>query len=76
MMELTIADLTCTSPVNPMNFSISTDASKMIQVSLQYFSVDSGNNKKLLNFVEQNDETSDEFVIIIGSHVPRCHAAV
>lgn len=73
-VELIINDLTSKKPMKPTNFSISTDASnmknrKMFPVCLQYFTVESGINKKLLEFVEQNDEKSSEIADMLISSI-------
>jgi hypothetical protein len=61
-VELMIIDLTSTSTMKPKTFSVSTDAPnmknrRMFPVCLQCFTIQSGINKKLLDFVERNNET-------------------
>jgi hypothetical protein len=70
-VEGIVSDLTSVSDVSctPRLFSVSTDASNMknrkhFPVCLQYFCVD-GVRKKLLDFVEQNSETSNEIADMI-----------
>jgi hypothetical protein len=71
--ELITSDLTSGGPLKPTYFAVSTDASnlknrKMFPICLQYFTIESGVNKKLLDFVEQNDEHSAAVAdMIIGS---------
>lgn len=59
-----VNDLTSDNCMMPTEFAIGTDASnvknrKMFPVCLQYFTVESGINTKLLDFVELNDEHSE-----------------
>lgn len=62
-LELIASDLTSSDPLKPTYFAVSTDASnlknrKMFPICVQYFTIESGVNKKLLDFIEQNDEHS------------------
>ena len=72
--EIVITELTSTDAMKPKYFSLSTDAShmknrKMFPICLQYFTIDSGINKKLLDFVEQNDEKSAEIADMLISNL-------
>ena len=62
-VESITRDLTSGDDLQPSCFAVSTDASnwknrKMFPICVQYFTVESGVSKKLLDFVEQNDEHS------------------
>lgn len=72
--EIVITELTSTDAMKPKYFSLSTDASnmknrKMFPICLQYFTIDSGIKKKLLDFVEQNDEKSAEIADMLISNL-------
>lgn len=62
-IDMLVGDLTSSDLTKPTCFSVSTDASnlknmKMFPICVQYFTVDSGINKKLIVFDEHNDEHS------------------
>jgi len=72
-----VCDLTSDSPVNPRFFSVSTDASnlqnrKMYPVCVQYFTRENGINRKLLDFVELNDEHSTEVSNMLQTALAEC----
>lgn len=76
-VEHVVADLTSGDVFKPKVFSVSTDASnlknrKMFPVCIQYFCFKTGVNKKLLDFVELNDEHSGEVVQMLQTAIEDC----